>query len=843
MSFTLQLLHASDQEASVAAIDDAPRFSAVLNALRNNGFGADGTLTLSSGDAYIPSPFFNASAETLGGAGRADILIQNELGFEAIAFGNHEFDRGPATIEDLIEVDGLYPGAAFPYLSTNLDFTNEPTLADRVVPSGNAPQANSISRSVVIQEGGISFGVIGATTPTLGNISSPGANVGISGTNGIDDLAAVIQQEVDALRGEGINHIILLAHMQQIAIEQQLAARLEGVDIIVAGGSNTLLADNTDTLRPGDAVEGSYPIVVTADENGSAKAEPVVIVNTDGNYKYVGQLVVTFDDNGVILPNSIDAAVSGAYATDAAGVAALNAANLVDPEIQQIVNALAAEIAAVDGSIFGNTSVFLNGDRGSVRTQETNLGNLTADANLFVARQTDPTVTVSLKNGGGIRNNIGIVTFPPGSTDPDDVLFLPPEANPLADKEEGDISQLDVSGALQFNNGLSLVTVTARELEQLLEHGVAATAPGQTPGRFPQVGGLSFSFDATRTPITFDANGAVTTDGDRIRNLAIVDDDRRIRDVIMRNGEFVGDPNREIRMVTLGFLATNSNGATPGLGGDGYPLPAFASNVVDLVQDGTRTGAATDADNGTEQDALAEYLLAQFSTTSFDEADTPASQDVRIQNLAARSDRVLSQAFNFRGGNGRDVLDGSNLEDIMRGGGGNDTLNGLGRNDRLIGNDGNDRLNGGRGDDRLDGGDGDDRLTGDVGRDRLFGNDGNDRLTGGDGNDRLEGGDGVDTIIAGSGDDIIDGGRGNDIVSGGSGRDLFIIGTSNGRDTIRDFSRRQGDRIGLLGSLSFEDLNFRQQGDDVFIRVGRRSIALLENVDADTLTASSFREL
>jgi 2',3'-cyclic-nucleotide 2'-phosphodiesterase (5'-nucleotidase family) len=95
--FTLELLHFADQEAGVPALQDAPNFSAVLEALKLQDLGNDGivddTLILSSGDAFIPGVFFSASADVYGGEGRADILIQNELGFQAIAFGNHEFDR------------------------------------------------------------------------------------------------------------------------------------------------------------------------------------------------------------------------------------------------------------------------------------------------------------------------------------------------------------------------------------------------------------------------------------------------------------------------------------------------------------------------------------------------------------------------------------------------------------------------------------------------------------------------------------------------------------------------------------------------------------------------------
>ena len=90
-AFTLELLHASDQEAGAAAVRDAPNFSAVLNALKAQDLGNDGlpdnTLVLSSGDAFIPGLFFSASAPVFGSGGITDVQIQNELGFQAV--GNY----------------------------------------------------------------------------------------------------------------------------------------------------------------------------------------------------------------------------------------------------------------------------------------------------------------------------------------------------------------------------------------------------------------------------------------------------------------------------------------------------------------------------------------------------------------------------------------------------------------------------------------------------------------------------------------------------------------------------------------------------------------------------------
>lgn len=95
-TFTLNLLHFTDREAGAAAVQDAPNLSAVLNALRDEDVGADATLTLSSGDAFIPGLFYDASAEVFGSAGIADIQIQNELGVQAVAWATTSSISAPA---------------------------------------------------------------------------------------------------------------------------------------------------------------------------------------------------------------------------------------------------------------------------------------------------------------------------------------------------------------------------------------------------------------------------------------------------------------------------------------------------------------------------------------------------------------------------------------------------------------------------------------------------------------------------------------------------------------------------------------------------------------------------
>lgn len=802
MVFTLQLLHAADQEAGIPALDDAVRFSGVLNALADD---FSNTLILSSGDAFIPGVFFSASETAFGGVGRADILIQNELGFQAIALGNHEFDQGTGVLSDLIQGDPTFSGAAFPYLSSNLDFSTSADLAGLVVPDAQAPQANSLAASTIIDVNGERIGVVGATTPTLPVISSPGDVTvnpqpfgGTPSPAELDALAAEIQADVDALLTDNpdVNKVVLLAHMQQISIEQELATRLSNVDIIVAGGSNTRLVDANDRLRSGDTAQGVYPIVQTG-----ADGNPVAVVNTDGNYKYVGRLVIDFDSNGVILPDSYDPNISGAYATDDAGLAAVpDAASLIDPDIVAITDALRDVILAQDGNFFGVTDVFLNGTRASVRTEETNLGNLTADANLAIAQQTDPTVVISIKNGGGIRDDIGEVIVPAGATEP---VLAPPSGNTLTGRPDGGISQVAIQNTLRFNNGLTLLTVTAEELKDIIEHGISASAPGSTPGQFPQVSGLEFDYIDTDP----------TTPGYELLNLDVVDGEGNVIAQIVENGELVADPTQEFRLVTLGFLAN---------GGDNYPFPD--RDRVDLNQPDTapRTGVATFAEDGSEQDALAEYLAANFSEANpFTAADTPISGDTRIRNsifdidpqsLGDDAANILygtDDSDTVAGGLGDDFIVGFDGDDVLRG-----DLNQRATQDGIVG-----------GDDIIFGGLGDDRIGGKAGNDSLFGESGDDQIWGDDGDDILRGGLGNDTLVG-------------DNFSDGAGSDTFVLAEAEGTDTILDFEVGV-DTIGLDG-ITFDQLILGSNQISLVTSTGTEVLAILEGVDTATLTAADF---
>ncbi|PWS35473.1 alkaline phosphatase [Falsiroseomonas bella] len=817
--FTLQLLHFSDGEAGLLAGDTAPYLAALVDAFDDDYAN---TLILAGGDNFIPGPFLAAGTDPSVAAthnkgnnpGAADIEIHNRIGVEASTVGNHEFDLGTNAFSDIVN------DAAFPYLTANLDFSADGALVGRyqeTVGTGGLENAASLARkivpSAVVSKGGELIGLVGATTQIVETISSLGG-VEVKGfagdgseANDMALLASQLQIVIDDLRDQGVNKIVLMAHLQQIAFEQALAPLLEGVDIILAAGSNTRLGDGNDLAVdfPGHAANfaGSYPIV-TAGLDG----DTTLIVNTDNEFTYLGRLVVSFDSEGRIIPGSLDEGVSGATAATAANVATAWGVDEADLDttafadgtkgaaVRQITDAVDGVIQAKDGEVWGFTNVYLEGERNLVRNQETNLGNITADANLLAAQSAlgDGVLVGSLKNGGGIRAQIGSVEVGSGDKEP-------PLANPDAGKPAGGVSTLDIENSLRFDNKLMVFDTTAAGLKAILEHGVALLG---NQGRFPQIGGISFAYDP-------DADA-----GERISDLSVIDDSGAIVARLVQNGVVLPTAPATISMVTLNFLAN---------GGDGYPMKANGANFRYLLDDGT-LGPALDealdfvavapANALGEQKAMKDFMQAVHGTpaTAFDAADTAVGEDCRIANLDfldGRSATGDDDAERLAGRAGDDSLAGAGGDDTLLGLFGADSLEGGEGDDRIIAGAGNDTALGGTGKDRilgeagndsLDGGGDDDILFGGAGNDAMLGGAGNDRLLAGAGNDSVQGGDGLDVLFGEAGADTLVGGGGVDLLLGGAGADLFRYlafadSAATAPDRIIGFSAAEGDRIDL----------------------------------------------
>ncbi len=639
-NFALQLLHYSDVDGNEeSALDAVDEFSALVDFFQNDPAYSNNTLTVTSGDLIIPGPRFyaaeNNAVRALSGSnepGHLDIAFANAFGVDVSGFGNHEFDQGPGELFDAAfssESSGgvTFPGSEFPWLSTNIDFTADGDFSGVIGTDGDdVNNLNSqVAKYAVTTLDGETIGIVGAVAPSFPNITSLGSlTISPAPGSDISQLAAEIQLSVDALEATGVNKIILLAHMQSISIEKQLATLLDGVDIIVAGGSNTRMGDSNDTLFSNSfvtdtAFDEAYPFQAT-----DAAGDPVLVVNVDGDYKYLGRLVVEFDNNGVIDLSSLDDTINGAYPANESLVTSLSATP--NPTVVALRDAVQGVITAQYNNVVGFSSVYLDGRRSQVRTQETNLGNLTADANLWYANLLNPAsdagVDISLKNGGGLRTEIGSAVLPAGSNDPNDIVFSPPANN--------GVSEGHLRATLRFDNGLVRLTMTADELIDIIEHGLEQVAPGAQPGRFPQVGGMSFVYDPNLPA------------GSRLVDLIVDkgDSDPTNDVVVLDNGINVAPAGTTFNMVTLNFLAN---------GGDGYPFGALSTPNRINYYSGTGFGETVDFPDGNlandpgnnatfsytggEQDAMAEYMSTFHpdNASAYDIAETPADQDTRIK--------------------------------------------------------------------------------------------------------------------------------------------------------------------------------------------------------------------
>ena len=276
--------------------------------------------------------------------------MMNQMGYDAMTVGNHEFDDGPEVLK------GFMDAVEFPVLMSNADVSAEPLLADK------------LAKSTIIERGGEKLGLIGLTPEDTHELASPGDNITFS------DPVAAVQGEVDRLTAEGVNKIIVLSH-SGYGVDQKVAAETTGVDVIVGGHSNTLLSNTNDRAS------GPYPTMVG----------DTAIVQAYAYGKFLGELNVTFDDAGNI--------------TEAKGEPLVMDAEVAEDEgtVARIAEA-AAPLEEIRNKVVAQTNEAIGGDRAVCRAQECTMGNLIADA--MLARVKDQGIDIAIQNSGGIRASI-----------------------------------------------------------------------------------------------------------------------------------------------------------------------------------------------------------------------------------------------------------------------------------------------------------------------------------------------------------------------------------------------------------------------------------------------------
>ncbi len=299
---------------------------------------ADGraVLLLDAGDQFQGSLFFTAHA------GMAELAVQHAAGVDAMALGNHEFDRGPDLLGRFIDA------ARFPVLSANIDADADPDLHRRIQPW------------TMLRPGGLPLAVVGLTTRETAITSSPGPHVRFG------DPAAALARATAEAQAAGALLVVVLSHL---GLAADLALPAAGVALIIGGHSHTLLS----STEPG--ASGPSP-------TRAGDGPPIVQAACYG--RYLGRV-------------DLDVAADGSVLALAAACRHLGLDLAPDPEAQAIVARFAAPLAELRNRPVATLEQPL--DVATCRLAPCPLGELVAAA----LRRATHGHAVGLMNAGGLR--------------------------------------------------------------------------------------------------------------------------------------------------------------------------------------------------------------------------------------------------------------------------------------------------------------------------------------------------------------------------------------------------------------------------------------------------------
>lgn len=391
-----------------------------------------GTLTVHGGDMVNASPLISGYF-----LDEPAFYAMNEMGFDLGTLGNHEFDEGGRELLRLLRggqrrdgrrlrdgnlvSDRNYPGSSYPYIAAN---THRAGSGRRVLPS-----------RIVLKRKGVKVGFVGVTTEDTPNIVIPQAIAPFA----ISDISDQVNREVDILKGQGVETIIVLAHSGGFEsngvlqatpaneIAQEATEMSDEVDGIIAGHTHSRINSVVDGKR-----------IMSAFSNGTAFD------------------AMTFD---------VDPATGDVIGTASGEIVDTdNAGTTPDPETQAVVDRFRDRIAPITSRVVGQSQSPVT--RTPTASQETPLGQFIADAQRAKAG-----AQIGLMNPGGIR----------------------------ADLDAGPVTFGELATIQPFDNAVRKLELTGDQIKRLLEQQLFPNPSDPTARiRILQVGGLKYSYDGRR---------------------------------------------------------------------------------------------------------------------------------------------------------------------------------------------------------------------------------------------------------------------------------------------------------------------------------------------------------
>ena len=328
---TITILHVNDthshidgsgQKNAQLEVKDGgiARAATLINKLRAT---EPNVLLLHAGDLFQGDPMFNTYF------GVPELIMMKQLGFDAMAVGNHEFDLGPGVLNDALTSGFAY--GSFPVLSANLDMSAFPSLL------------NFIQPSIIKNIGGVQVGIFGMTVPD--NPTNIPAPVIIN-----SNLAAIAQATVNDLRNNGAQIVICLSHLG-INYDKVMISGSNGIDLVIGGHDH--LVFNTPQLIP------------------NSLGNNVPVFQAGAHYKYLGEIHLSYVNNHVQILDSQVIPISSSIKPDPA----------VNASIQQLKQGVIAQFGDIYHNVLSETNQeILKTPDGNTHWKDCPVGNLITDA-------------------------------------------------------------------------------------------------------------------------------------------------------------------------------------------------------------------------------------------------------------------------------------------------------------------------------------------------------------------------------------------------------------------------------------------------------------------------------
>ena len=433
------IIHTNDVHGRIleekGVIGDA-KAAAVIEEERSK---VENTIVVDAGDAFQGLPISNSTK----GEDRANIM--NQVGYDAMAVGNHEFDFG---MDQAIKYKETLN---FPLLSANT-YVNGARVFEASTIVDKTP-------TVVGDE----FVVIGVTTPETAIKTHPKNIEGVTFADPITEVNKVIDEvEARALADNRVyNNYIILAHL---GVDATTPVEWRGSTLAEALSQISKLAANCVIV-----IDGHSHTVQSATYGDN------VTYNQTGSYlNNIGK--VTLKSEQLLGEASLISAADTASVTP-------------DALITELVNEIKVKYEGENAQVvIENNPVELNGERSNVRVRETNLGNAVTDA-IYAYGQTgfSNKTSLAVTNGGGLRATIA----KDQPVTKGDIIAVLPFGNI--------ISQITVTGQQiqdMFTKSLSSALQTDKETGKFIldENGAPLF---EASGGFLQISGATVFYDPT----------------------------------------------------------------------------------------------------------------------------------------------------------------------------------------------------------------------------------------------------------------------------------------------------------------------------------------------------------